>query len=94
MFTTKSNYKVVFEHTDNGKSFKDKNWRRTTVCRIKDLQTEQVIIGIAVCNPVDNYNYNEGRKKALTEALKNGEFSREERREFWEGYFKKRGVTN
>ena len=83
-------YKVEFEHK------RDSNDRpMATTCKIvvPDSVTGNIntihAVGVAFCNPVDQFSYNIGRKIALARALQS--FPRDERAMFWQKYYQVRG---
>jgi len=53
---------------------------------------EPVTSGFAYCSFSDNYERSEGRRVALTDALKHAKFTREQRTKFWQAYWLKLGA--
>lgn len=69
--------------------------RQITLCRIMRGEQE-VAVGSAVQNPMDQFQKSAGRKLSLTRALENAEYPVEKRRTVWNAYFlfcKSEGVT-
>lgn len=89
MFTV-GKYDVVFEHKRNSNKLP-----MATTCKvvIPDSVTGNIstihAIGVAFCNPADQFSYNQGRKLALARALQS--FPRDERGAFWTAYYQARG---
>lgn len=90
-------YEVSFQHyvpSDTQRdNFHDPNiFRETfgTVCYIE--KPEYIITGISDLSIKDNYNRNVGRKVSLTKALKElFPNEPEQRKLFWDAYYKARG---
>ncbi len=61
-----------------------------TQCEIKDGNIA-IGGGTTYCSVDDQFEYNEGRKRALERALEAAGFDKPTRTLFWEAYFKKRG---
>lgn len=66
--------------------------RRYTNCAIfkalRNQPLELLASETAVCNPKDRFAKSIGRKTALKKALKQANFTREERKKIWGAYFK------
>ncbi len=90
-------YIVKFTHTQTGGkrvtklSVHDEPLIRHTECKIlTPIEGKEmpgfVSIGYAKCHPKDNFNKETGRQLSLKKALEDGDFSKEERTEFWNAY--------
>lgn len=81
-------YKVFWRYEQKGKKEKEK--RFVTKCVIEVFGTKVPFKeGVAICNPVDNFEKNEGRKESLTKALVG--MSYEDRSAFWSKYMSEIG---
>jgi len=79
-------YDFNFEY-DSDYSIK---YSRATFCRVYQGEKELgYCIGIALCNPVDNFKKSTGRKIALTKAINPLKLNKEQRKEVWDKYFEK-----
>ena len=72
-------YRVRFRHEVK----KFVNEHRLVCCTINDGEEEY-----ALCNPKDQFCKATGRKIALARALKNMNFDKPSRRQFWAEYFR------
>lgn len=86
--------KVFFKHTKEERTVMQKDGKEATAihpiattCRILDKETNnEVAVGVAKCHPNDNFEYERGRKTALTRAIKNTGFTRDQRATVWAAY--------
>ena len=75
-------HKVFFKHEKQAG-----NHPTATTCFILDKETnEEVTRGVAKCNPADRFEYEKGRKIALTRALQDANATRSERGDVWAAY--------
>ena len=88
-------YKVRFHHKRYEPAalpFVGSKVRGHTYCQIIRENLEvPAVRGTTYCSAKDQFNYNTGRKIALSRALKAAGFDKPTRSLFWEAYFKKRG---
>lgn len=92
----------MFSHEFNGEKvrvtfhyvpheYPDGQITKDTLAKLVRLSDNKVLYtGIARQNPVDNLDYNKGRKLALLRMLKTMTENRHIRAEFWEKYFEAR----
>jgi hypothetical protein len=96
MFTVKikkEKYQVDFTHC-RGKDAIFFIGHEGTFCQILDHIGMTVATSITKLHNSDNYCKNFGRKLSLARALKNGGFSKSDRKLFWQEYFRVRGKVD
>ena len=67
---------------------------RLTTCRLHvgECELEERIMGVACCNPRDQFVKTIGRKIALARAMRAAGMTRDERRAAWAAYFENGGT--
>lgn len=73
-------YRVTFRHDSAAKSTECLIWHGTE-------GTDLYAVAFAFCHPKDNFARATGRKVAFAKALAMAEVPREQRRQFWQGYW-------
>jgi len=78
MFTV-DKYKIDFMRLPNG----------ATLCRIRDITSEAFCSGLATLHPNDTYDKVEGKKVALSHAMRNWktDFDKDARTEIWQQFW-------
>ena len=87
-------YLVRFKYTRG-----DPLYHERTTCTIRKVAddpdlSELVGFGHTKLHPNDNFCKNTGRKISFARALKDADMDKEERKLFWQEYFKARGKVN
>ena len=62
----------------------------STTCYIV-ADDKETVSAVTFCSADDQFERNEGRKRALERVLEKSHFNKAQRTKFWEAYFKKRG---
>lgn len=85
--TPTTEYKVYFEYETQ--EYEDGNivYTGTTNCRIFNVEDKLLALGHSSCNVGDQFIKREGRKIAMTRALKQLHLTREDRLVFWKTLF-------
>ena len=87
-----SNQAISFRY-ETGDFIGDGVQRRSVVCELVDVDTrgvkpstKVVAMGRSICHPKDSFNKEIGRKCALADALKAGNYGIFERKTIWNAY--------
>lgn len=89
----KGKFRIYFRHTNNG----SRMWNYSE-CMIRDEHDKIVAYGQSKCCPDDNFSFAKGRKISLERALSSGlvdfEFSKAERTQIWQQYYREHADLN
>lgn len=84
-------YEVTFRHSPRERG----TYYPGTDCKIQNINSDGwVRWGATSLHPKDNYCRNTGRKMSLARAMREGKFTKDDRKLFWDKYFEVRGKVN
>lgn len=88
-------YHVFFSYGKEKRRRREQRFTEATLLKGETKKEAEKITSVKeFCSVQDNFNRNVGRKKALAKLLNEVGFSVEERKLFWDEYFKARGFID